>query len=232
MISQSTIWHSPLNALHHCVKVDINSTDKKNRHKLEEKIEETQTVVALCLALYRLHGVPYYLQLAKKDPPDAYIARLPNEHGTLEVGTVEITTYFRRDGKLPKKTLLDQLKLTKTFEGYHKYGEHDVVLVHIGIGIEIDSEEIWQYLTRIKAPYQLWLIQEVSNHPDTIAELTMCYPHRDKQRINIGKVAYEQKSKGISSGTLVARLVGELENVGIEPSPEKIDEAPWETAGK
>lgn len=231
MIPQSNIWHSPANGFNHSLKIAKNlGADGIKKARLENKIFETQTVAALCLGLYKLHGTPYFFQLAKKDPPDAFITSYPDSNGNLNIGAIEVTSYVRNNGKLPKLGLLDQLKATKTFENFHKYGEHDLVLVHVGIGLPINTQEVISYLKTIEAPYQLWFIQEASNYPDTIAELTLCYPISEKVRLNIGEAALEYKQNRIP-GTLVAKKTGDINSVGTGYSSQQIVEAPWATEG-
>lgn len=230
MVSNDPIWFSPVRAYSEYLKVtetvDIKDIDQDNKYL---RIYEARTVAVLCFALYQAQSIPWFLQLHRDDPPDALIMRMsPEQPGIHEVLGVEVTSYFRHKTGLPKDSVFDQLKKTKMFDKYHKYSELDVVLVDLGWGYVPDFNEIQRYMVAIKAPYQLWFLQEVQTQPDTIAELTLCNTERVFQkRLNIGEAWHKMKKQKVF-GAIRTQRVGNVDKVRAEEG-DPIEGAPWET---
>lgn len=230
MISNNNLWFSPLRTytdyldLAQRVGSDVLMTDRSY-----ERVLEAHSVAILCFALFIADGTPWWLQLCKDDPPDALIMRhSPDVVGDHDILGVEVTSYVRNKNGLPSDSLLDQLKKTKMFKDYHKYTDHDVILVHLGIGFNPDFGEIQEYMYEIDAPYEAWFIQEVQSAPDTITRMTICNRITLRQRdINIGEAADLMRKQKIFSTVTTVR-VGSIDKVGSKESA-YIEGTAWST---
>lgn len=186
------VWYSPIRAYSdYLLLAEEIGTVEIEQDRKYKKVYETRLLAVLCLALSNFQKIPYFLQLCKNDPPDGLIMRMsPTQKGVIEVMQVEISSYLKRNGKLPTDSLLDQLKRTKAVQGHHKYTNKDTILIEIGLHYKGDFNEIHKYLSSINAPYTVWFIQEVVNKPDTIAELTICDVSASEvvqKRLNLGR---------------------------------------------
>ena len=229
MISNDPIWFSPIRAYSEYLKLaETVGTEAIENNSKYRKVLETRALSVLCFALFEADKAPWFLQLNRNDPPDALIMRFsPTKLGHHEIIGVEVTSYFRNKTGLPKDSLFEQLKKTKMFEKFHKYTEHDVVLVDLGSHFKPDFIEIHEYMAKIKAPYQLWFIQEIESMPDTIAELTLCNIEGARQRkVNVGKAWHEMKEQKVF-GAIRTKRVGSIDKVGAKEG-EPIEGAPWE----
>lgn len=209
---------------------DIGSADPIVEEDKFKKVYETRVIAVLCFALYELNRVPWFLQLRADEVTDAFIARQsPKNPGDAELLGVEVTSYFRRRKYSPNETLIEQLKKTKMFADWHKYTDHDIVLVDLGTGYRPDFEEIREYMASIKAPYQLWFIQEVDlEHPDTILQMTRCDSSGVLvNKLDIGEAWNDMKKKGIR-GSIRMQRTGDKKKIGIYKG-DPIKGAPWET---
>jgi hypothetical protein len=231
MISEDKIWFSPIRAFSAYMKaVENYGYDAVHQDDKYKRIVETRVVAILCFAMFEATKTPWYLQICKSDPPDALIMRQsPTVKGDDEVMGIEVTAYIRNKTGLPKDTLLDQLKKTKMFEYYHMYTDHDAILVDLGTDFQPDYNEIAEYMKEINAPYQVWVIQQVSTTPDTIAEMTICNVDGACQtQINIGAAWHNMKEQNILGAFRKIR-VGSVDKVRVEKKGEPINGAPWET---
>jgi hypothetical protein len=229
MVSNDPVWFSPIRAyseyLKLAEKVGVEAIENDAQYK---RVLETKALAILCFAMFVANKTPWFLQLHRDDPPDGLIMRIsPDKPGNHEVLGVEVTSYFRNKTGLPKDSLLEQLKKTKMFKDYHKYSDHDVILVDLGWGYEPDFNEIHEYMADIGAPYQLWFLQEVQSQPDTIAEMTLCNTLEARQRkVNIGKAWHDMKAQKVF-GAIHTIRVGNIDKVGAKQG-EPIIGAPWE----
>lgn len=234
-VPNDQLWHTPIKAYSDYLG-SVEKHGLKEVLALDEfqKVRETKVLAVLCFALYMQTGTPWYLQLDKSENTDGRIMRQsPTSPGTSDMGNVEITSYMlRTDGKLPSDSLLDQLKKTKAFEAYHKYGEHDLVLVDLGNSMTkkhgVDFDAIAAYLREIEAPYGLWAIEQVEHdNPDTIIQITTCTPEVERARMNGGEAWHQMLEKDIR-GTRISRRTGDPAKVGIVMGGEPITRAVWE----
>ena len=235
-IANSRIWHTPIKAYSDFLKMKeeygLEAVMKQDKF---QKVRETRALAVLCFAMYKATGTPWYLQLDPSEVTDGVIMRMsPTEKGGIEKLRVEHTTYVRRnDGKLPEKSLLEQLKASKTFASHHKYDEHTAVVVDLGTGFDkstgVDFESIAAYLQSIDAPYQLWALEEVAPvNGDTVVQFTRCTPDVRRMQIDIGEAWHEQYEKGIR-GTIVANRGIDVEKAGkIIPREKQLTRAVWE----
>ncbi len=234
-VTNDQVWHTPIKAYSDFLRM-------KEKYGLEavmrlgkfQKVRETRALAVLCFAMYEATSSTWYLQLDQTEVTDGIIMRISStERGTIEKLRVEHTAYIRRnDGKLPEKSLLDQLKASKTFESHHKYDEHTVIVVDLGTGFDkstgVDFDAVAKYLKSIDAPYQLWALEEVApENGDTIVQITRCTPDVRHLKLDIGEAWHHQYEKGIR-GTLVSAR-GNIQKAGkITPRDKPITRAVWE----
>lgn len=221
-------WHSPGNVYWHVgeliKKTGAATVESEGAY---QKVREARTGAVLALALLRMTGEPTYVQLSKREPPDVFIMQLSQRvKGQMDVMSIEITTYART----PSESLLDQLKRTKLKPGIPVLTEEEALLVNIGVGLDVDYEELNDYLNAERVPCQVVTIQEVSNYPDTVARVVFVNPELQMTDINIGEVAARASSSSTDMDVLVVRRVGSTDAVRAERSS-KILLAPWETVG-
>jgi len=234
-IPNDQLWYTPIKAYSDYLKmVEEHGLDKFLKLDEFQKVRETKVLAVLCFALYMSTITPWYLQLDPSENTDGRIMRQsPTSPGTSDKGNVEITSYMMRsDGSMPRESLLDQLKHTKTFEHYHKYGDHDLVLIDLGNNMTkehgVDFDAIAAYLKTIDAPYGLWAIEQIEHdNEDTIAQITTCTPDVDRARMNVGEAWHEMLEKGIR-GTIVSKRTADPSKVGIKMGGEPITRAVWE----
>ena len=74
-------------------------------------------------------------------------------------------------------------------------------MVHIGKGLEVNHQAIAGKLSAIKARFNVFSVQEVSNHPDTIARFVAYNPKLEAYDVNIGALCHKI-SKTKIPGTL------------------------------
>lgn len=233
-MNNEKVWHTPIKAysdyLEEVEKYGLDAVLKQNKF---QKVRETRALAVLCFAMYMQMGIPWFLQLDESEVTDGRIMRFsPTERGSLELLRVEHTAYMRHNnGQLPSMSLLDQLKASKTFETRHKFDEHTLILVDLGIGLDkstgVDFDAIATYLQSIDAPYQLWALEEVERTPDTIVQVTLCTPRVAKLRLNIGQAWAEQLEKNIR-GFFVMQRTASVEKAG-KFTPSKMKARPvWD----
>lgn len=227
-VTTGKIWHSPLNVYWHLQKLGKTVTQEEFEKKREyQAMREARVGAVTALALFKLTGKPTYVQLYKPDPPDVLLMQPSKEEkGQMDITLLEITTYVGQ----PRETLLEQLKRTKAPKGFHKYSENYVIVVNIGIGFEVDFEPTRKYLNENGVPFPIWTLQEISNFPDTIAELVIVNPNTKKIRVNVGEAAHEFHSLRLPD-ILNVRRVAKVDNVRIEEA-EKYYKAPWESVNE
>ena len=228
MISTNPIWFSPGRSFEEYLKFakDVGN-DAINNDGKYKRVRETRSVAILCFAMFVLNKNPWWLQLCKDDPPDALIMRQsPTVKGDHDILGVEVTSYVRSKMGMPDRSLLDQLKETKMFKEYHKYTDHDVILVHLGTGLRPDFNEVQKYMAEIKAPYEAWFIQEIQSTPDTIVKMIICnYELARQTEVNIGE-AWNNMIKAKVFSTVKTVRVGSIDKVGSIQS-EYIEGSPW-----
>lgn len=218
------IWHSPLNVFWHLqqeAKKTGQSAIEKDRKYQKAREARVGAVIALCL--FRKTGKPTYLQLPKTDPPDVVLLQPSGEvRGQLDLTQLEITTYT---GK-PEETLMERLKRKKVRSGVNIYSEKYILVVNLGIGIKIDYVPLRDYLNNNKVPFPVWILQEATARPDTIARLVIVNPKLLEIEINVGEASYLFK-KGKHPDVLHIRRAGNQKSVRMEKG-EKYYKSPWD----
>lgn len=231
MLTDDQIWFSPISAYSSFLKVrDEVGLEAVLSNRKYQRVMETRAVAVLCFAMYVADHTPWWMQLCKNDPPDAFIMRAsPTELGTKDVLGIEVTTYVRNKMGEPDDTLLEQLKKTKMFAQYHKYTDHDVILVDLGNEYGAGYEAVQSYMAEIDAPYEAWFIQEVQSTPNTLLQMTICNKELLATRsIDIGQAWHDMKEANVP-GKIRTQRVGSIEKVGTFTSVNRIEGAPWET---
>lgn len=235
-VDNEKLWHTPIKAYSDYLgEVEKHGVEMVMKLGKFQKVRETRALAVLCFAMYKSMGTPWFLQLDQSEVTDGRIMRMsPTDQGDLELLRVEHTAYVRRnDGMKPDKSLLDQLKASKTFESHHKYDEHTLIMVDLGNGFNettgVDFNAIANYLRSIDAPYQLWALEQVEHaSPDTIIQVTLCTPEVSQLRLNVGEAWHEQFKKNIR-GTLVAMHTADIKKAGkITPNDNPITRAVWD----
>ncbi len=228
MIKESKIWHSPLNVYRHIQKltekVGTEAIENKNEYK---NVREARIGAVIALVMFQTMGKPTYVQLYKPDPPDVILMQPSKDvKGQLDIILVEITSFIGD----PQESLLEQLKRTKTKPGIHTLSEEYILVVNVGVGLNVEYKLIRDYLNENNTPFPVWTIQQISNYPDTIANVVIINPELREIDINVGEVAYLFGKSGWADVLHTMRVRRE-ELVRLEKA-EKIYQALWETIGK
>jgi|GEM_PF-2455458 len=234
-ISNEKLWHTPIKAYSDYLReVEVHGLEAVMKLGKFQKARETRALAVLCFAMYKIMDTPWYLQLDQSEVTDGRIMRQsPGNPGDSEKGNVEITTCMRHgDGSLPAQSLLEQLKRKKTFETFHKYGPHDLILVDLGSNMikedGVDFDALSAYLRSINAPYALWAIEQIEHdNEDTIVQITVCMPEVQQYRMNVGEAWAEQMDKGVR-GTLVSQRTSDSAKADIKLGGEPITRTVWD----
>lgn len=195
LMQSGIIWHSPININHHLIELvsqvgwEAINSEGKYKH-----VREAKVAMIVALWLYEIRGIPAFVQLIEDDPPDVLIAQQsPDKFGTVDISTVEITTYAGKNGE----TLLEQLKRTKTPQGYHKYSDRYVITVEIQTDKPIDFDEIREYLNENNTPFPVWTLRPLQHKPNTIGEVTIINPERTQYIVDIGSIGNQQRMEKV-----------------------------------
>lgn len=224
-----TFWHSPLNVYWHVQELTkkVGSETIESKDPFYNMVREARVGAVLALIMFARMHKPTYLQLHRPDPPDIIIMQ-PSKIsvGTRDITQVEITTYLN-----PRETLLDQLKRKKIPLGRPVFSENYILLVNVGIGTIVDPKPIKDYLKHNKNVFPVWLLQEKSAHPDTIAKLVMIHPEEIFEiEVNVGKAAHDLQELKYPD-VVHPKRAGNVKFVRAEYTGKNYD-APWETIGK
>src|SRR3990167_2122706 len=114
-------------------------------------------------------------------------------------GKYKITLYGRNRIGLSEKSLED--KLSEVGGKFYKLSKGYWLLVHIGKNLQVNHQAIADKLSAIKAKFNVFSIQEISNHPDTVARFVAYNPKLEAYDINIGTICHKL-SKTKIPGTL------------------------------
>lgn len=223
-----SIWHSPLNVYWHIQQLTkrVGPEAIESKNPFYNMVREARLGAVISLVMFSRMGKPTYLQLHRPDPPDIIIMQ-PSKIsvGTRDITQVEITTYLNT-----REPLLDQLKRKKIPPGRPVLSENYILLVNVGIGAVIDPNPIKTYLNENKNVFPVWLLQEKSARPDTMAKLTMIHPEEIYEiEINVGKAAHDFQKLGYPD-VIRSKRASSVKFVRAEPTGKNYD-APWETIG-
>ncbi len=222
-----TVWHSPLNVYWWENKL-IHKIGRKALQKQSkfQKVREARIAAIIALVLYKIRGMPAYIQIPKEDPPDAYILQESIDvKGQADISTVEITTYYNDQ----TETLLKQLKRTKIPENYQAYSEEYILAVEIGVRnppINIDYNQLKDYANEINLKFPIWTLRDISHSGDTIAEVVIVNPEINKLEINVGEMAFLFKKLEIPDVLSIKQ--GSSKNAGKKEIYGEYDKPPWD----
>jgi len=119
------------------------------------------------------------------DSPDAFLMR-PISDETQEIAPIEMTFYGRSKLGLPEKSLVDKLCERG---GKFQLPEEYWILIHIGKDLEVNHQAVTDKLLALGSDLKAFSIQEVSNHPDTIARVVSYSPKLEAYDINVGAIS-------------------------------------------
>jgi hypothetical protein len=189
-IPHDNVWLRPDEAYFEYQKqakgIDQDEIEWNGKHK---RIRELRDLAIFGLAFYSMQEYRCFVQMnALSDSPDAFLMRNVSDE-TSEVAPIEITFYGRNKIGLPEKSLEEKLnelggKFQKLPQGYW-------LLIHIGKDLIIDHQAIGNELLTRKAEFNVFSIQAVSNHPDTVARVVSYNPKLEAYDINIGGICHE-----------------------------------------
>ncbi len=221
------VWHSPLNIYRWesrlAKKVGLEAIKKESKY---QKVREARIAAVVALAMYQLRDIPAYVQLPKDDPPDAYVLQESKKiKGQADISTLEITTYYNDS----KETLLEQLKRKKVPPTHQIYSGEYVLVVEIGLRkppINVDYDELRNYLNGIEVRFPVWTIRDISRPGDTIAEVVIVNPKTHKLTVSIGEAAHLFKTKNLHDVIFVKR--GTPKNAGKKEPAGQYGKPPWD----
>lgn len=163
-----------------------------------KRIREIRDLAIFGLAFYTMQEHPCFVQMnAIDDSPDAFLMR-PVSAETQEIAPIEMTFYGRNRLGVPEKSLLEKLSERG---GKFQLPSNYWILIHIGKGLEVDHQAITDKLLVLDTELKAFSVQEVSNHPDTIARVVSYSPKLEGYDVNIGAIC-DKLSKTKIPGTL------------------------------
>jgi len=166
--------------------VDPDEIEWNGKYK---RIRELRGLSIFGLCFYTMNAHPCFVQMNNlSDSPDAFLAR-PVSKDTNEIAPIEITFYGRSRIGLPEKKLEE--KLSELGGKFYKLPEGYWLLIHIGKNLEVNHQAIRDKLLAINAKFDVFSVQEVSDHPDTIARFIVYNPKLDAYDVNIGGVCHK-----------------------------------------
>lgn len=226
---KNIVWYSPIYIEKHLQRtykaVDRETFETHQKYKRAREMRLGR-VLALCLNAFQGSDYQHFVGLPPTDPPDFCI--VGKKIGTKEppmIYSVEATTYIGS----PKKDIVTHLVDADKFpKDHHNFGETDIILINIGIGLTPDLHTLNAYLKEIKAPYMVWSLQDVSRDGTTIGLFTEVYPNFRQIEVNVALEGIKLQSKQpameritlVKSGPTKSGTITEMNSI-----PDKI---PWE----
>lgn len=165
-------------------------------------IRELRDLAIFGLSFYTLQEYPCFVQMNTfSDSPDAFLTRLVSDD-TYETAPIEITFYGRNRVGLPKKSLED--KLSEPRGKFHKLPEGYWLLIHLGKNLKVNHQAVTDNLLSMNAKFNVFSIQEISSHPDTVARFVAYNPKLEVFDVNVGGICYKLSQTNIP-GTLTIK---------------------------
>lgn len=226
-IQTGNIWYSPPKVYWYIQ--ELNRRGTKIDNKLNQQIKDIRLAAIAGLTMFAFNGMPAFVQLYKSDPPDAIVLQTPiPTDGTAYTTLLEITTYVGN----PQETLLARLQRKKIPSGIKTFAPEYVLVVNLGIGFNIDYElkSIRDHLEQNKVDFPVWILQEKSSHPDSIAEVILIDNNVRRTMVNIGELAYKYNEQKIF-GVVETKRAGSKKTIRSIPNNQSYP-PPWETVGK
>lgn len=169
------------------------------KHK---RIRELRDLAIFGLAFYSMQEHQCFVQMNNiDDSPDAFLMR-PVSDETYEIAPIEMTFYGRSKIGLPEKSLVAKLSEQG---GKFQLPEGYWILIHIGKGLEVDHQALSDSLLTLGRDLTAFSVQEVSNHPDTIARVVSYSPKLEAYDINVGAISNKLAQTNIPGTVTVNR---------------------------
>jgi len=204
IIPHDKVWLRPDMAYFESQKqakgIDRDEIEYNGKYK---RIRELRDLAIFGLAFYNMQEHRCFVQMNNiDDSPDAFLMR-PVSDETNEIAPIEITFYGRNKIELPVKPLEERLsdpggKFQKLPQGYW-------LLIHIGKDLVVDHQAIANKLSALNAEFNVFSVQEVSNHPDTIARFVSYGPKLERYDVNIGAISHKLAETDIPGTLTVER---------------------------
>lgn len=202
-IPHEKVWSRPDEAYFESQKqakgIGLDEIEWNGKYK---RIHELRGLSIFGLSLYAIQDYRWFVQMnTLSDSPDAFLARVVSKD-TFEIAPIEITLYGRNRIGLPKKSLED--KLSEPGGKFYKLPEGYWLLIHLGKNLNVDHQVIANKLLSMSAKFNVFSIQEISNHPDTIARFVTYNPKLEVFDINVGGICHKLSQTNIP-GTLTIK---------------------------
>lgn len=179
--------------------IDHDEIEYNGKHK---RIRELRDLAIFGLAFYTMQAHPCFVQMNNiDDSPDAFLMR-PVSDETQEIAPIEMTFYGRNKLGLPEKSLVEKLSERG---GKFQLPERYWILIHIGKDLEIDHQAVTNNLLALKTDLKAFSVQEISNHPDTIARVVSYSPRLEAYDVNIGAISHKLAQTNIPGTVTVKR---------------------------
>ncbi len=179
--------------------IDPDEIEWNGKYK---RIRELRDLATFGLAFYTMQECKCFVQMNKlSDSPDAFLMSVVSKD-TYETAPVEITFYGSGRVGLSEKSLED--KLSEVGGKFYKLPDGYWLLVHIGKNLQVNHQAITDKLISINAKFNVFSIQEISNHPDTIARFVAYNPKLEAFNVNVGGICYKLSQTDIP-GTLTIK---------------------------
>jgi hypothetical protein len=203
-IPHEDIWFRPDQAYFDYQKqaagIEHDEIEYNGRYK---KIRELRDLAVFGLAFYTMQKHNCFVQMNDlSDSPDAFLMR-PVSDDAYETAPIEITLYGRNKIGLPNKSLEE--KLSEVGGKFQKLPQGYWLLIHIGKDLIINHQIIANKLSEIKAKFNVFSVQEISNHPDTIARVVSYNPKLEGFDVNIGAICHKLSETNIPGGLTIKR---------------------------
>jgi len=205
-IPHNSVWFRPDEAFfisqEQAKGIDPDEIEWNGKYK---RIRELRDLAIFGLASFTMQERPCFVQMnALSDSPDAFLTRIVSED-TQEIVPVEITFYGRNRLGLSEKSLED--KLSEVGGKFYKLPNGYWLLVHIGKNLQVNHQAITDKLLSMSAKFNVFSIQEISNHPDTVARFVVYNPKLEAFDVNVGGICYQLSQTRIP-GTLTIKKRG------------------------
>ena len=202
-IPHENVWLRPDEAYFESQKqakgIDPDEIEWNGKYK---RMRELRGLAIFGLSFYTMQEHRCFVQMnTLSDSPDAFLARVVSGD-TYETAPIEITFYGRSRVGLPKKSL--QNKLSEPGGKFYKLPEGYWLLIHLGRNLNVDHQAITDKLLSISAKFNVFSIQEISNHPDTVARFVAYNPKLEAFDVNVGGICYKLSQTNIP-GTLTIK---------------------------
>lgn len=203
-IPHGKVWFRPDRAYFEYQKqskdIDSDEIEYNGKHK---RIRELRDLAVFGLAFYAMQNHRCFVQMNDiGDSPDAFLM-CPVSDDTYETAPIEITFYGRSKIGLPQKVLEE--KLSEPGGKFQKLPQGYWLLIHIGKGLVVNHQEISNKLLERNAMFNVFSVQEVSNHPDTIARVVSYNPNLEAYDINIGAISHKLAQTKIPGTVTIER---------------------------